>query len=325
MTPKSHPMQQLPWDPNATPEEILQHIESHKLLRPADYLQHAQTVLRKSSASSLSATRRLTILEQMVISALHMNQTSIAESSLTDIVKVVGATSTRYRKLLALCLESRGEYDEALAIYQDLLNMNPSNISVVKRMYCIHKAKGERVQARLCMNDYLERNGADAAAWLVLAQDCMELGDFKGAAFAYEEVLLVSPVDPILHCTLGELYLTIATKETLILARKHFSLSLELASSDSDNPHPRSIRALMGLIRAAEQFASWRKLNGKKKGKQGTTVGEEIEDQEQEDLFQALHEYALEKLQVLLAVEHDCGPFYGKLWRQILNTRGEYS
>jgi len=286
-----------------SPEEILLHIESHKLLLPQVYLTNASKVLSQQGLKG-STTRRLTILEQVVLSALHVNNTSLAESSLEEIKSLVGKESTRYRKLLAQCLESQEEYQQALDIYNDLLSSNPSNISVLKRIYCIHKAKGDDVLARQTMNEYLERNGADAAAWIVLAKDCMEEGDYKGAAYCYEEAILVSPVDASLHCTLGELYTTIATKESLILARKHFCMCLELEGEN------RNLRAIFGLVSAVENYIHLETMNqGKKKGRNA-----DEENEEHLDIARELKKYGVERL---IKAYH--GHYYGDLLAKFLH------
>jgi tetratricopeptide (TPR) repeat protein len=247
-------------------------------------------------------------LEHVVLSALQINNTSLAESSLKEIKSLVGNESTRYRKLLATCLEALEEYEQALDIYNDLMAINPSNISVLKRMYCIHKAKGDDVLARQTMNDYLERNGADAAAWIVLAKDCMEEGDYKGAAYCYEEAVLVSPVDASLHCILGELYTTIGTKESLILARKHFCMCLELEGTSNRN----DVRAVFGLVSAVENYIDLESSStnhGKKKGKM---VDEESE--EHLDIAKELKKLGVEKL---IKAYH--GHYYGELLAKFLS------
>jgi tetratricopeptide (TPR) repeat protein len=285
-------------------EEILLHIESHKLLLPEVYLTHAAKVLSQQGQKGYSTTRRLTILEQVVLSALHVNNASLAESSLKEIKALVGKESTRYRKLLAQCLEAQEEYQQALDIYNDLIATNPSNISVLKRIYCIHKAKGDDLLARQTMNEYLERNGADAAAWIVLAKDCMEEGDYKGAAYCYEEAILVSPVDASLHCILGELYTTIATKESLILARKHFCMCLELEGANTN------LRAIFGLVSAVENYIQLELSNqGKKKGR---NVDEESE--EHMDVAKELKKLGVEKL---IKAYH--GHYYGDLLAKFLS------
>jgi len=225
-----------------TPESILKHIQSHKILAPSVVLKIAVPLLK----TKLSASQRLTILEQVTISALHDQQITLAESTLTEICGITGKNSQRYRKLLALCLESQANYEKALEIYDAMLEDNNSNIYALKRKYCILRAEINDIEARKCLNDYLERNASDAAGWEEMAKTCMENGDYQGASFCYEEVILFSPTDSSIHCTLGELYVSVGGKENYTLARKHFAQCLEFDGS--------CVRAMYGLISASEHF-----------------------------------------------------------------------
>lgn len=173
-----------------------------------------------------------------------MQRVDLANQMLGSISPIVGKSSTRFRRLLALCLEAEQSWDDALAIYQDLSAKNPSNVYALKRIYCILKAQvGKEVEARVALNDYLERNGSDASAWMELAAVCASLGDYEGAAQAMEEVVLVSPLDSEVHCMLAEYYVTSGNYKA---ARKHFAQSLELNS--------KNLRAVYGLISAAEGY-----------------------------------------------------------------------
>lgn len=227
-----------------------------------------------------------------------MQQVDLANQMLGKISLTVEKSSTRFRRLLALCLEAEESWDDALAIYQDLSAKNPSNVYALKRIYCILKAQvGKEVEARVALNDYLERNGSDASAWMELAAVCASLGDYEGAAQAMEEVVLVSPLDSEVHCTLAEYYVTSGNYKA---ARKHFAQSLELNS--------KNLRAVYGLISAAEgylesveatagntggtdaegEYTKSHKKNGKNKGR--------VVDEEDVELAKDLLKFGTDKL-----------------------------
>jgi len=105
-----------------------------------------------------------------------------------------------------------------------MLSDNASNVYALKRKYVILRLQFKDLEARKCLNDYLEQNGSDATAWVEMAKSCMEQGDCKRAAYCYEEVILFSPMDANVHCSLRELYVTIGKeKDNYVLARKHFA------------------------------------------------------------------------------------------------------
>ncbi len=227
---------------DGTPESILEHIANHKILSPSVVLKTAVPLLK----TKMSDSQRLTILEQITVAALHDKQIPVAESTLTEICSKTGKTSLRYRKLLALCLECQEGYEQALEIYDAMIKDNEANIYALKRKYCILRAQLNDAEARKTLNDYLEKNASDAAGWIEMAKTCLENGDYNGAAFCYEEVVLFSPTSVPVHCTLGELYVTIGGKDNYALARKHFAQCLELDKG--------CIRAMYGLISATESF-----------------------------------------------------------------------
>lgn len=77
----------------------------------------------------------------------------------------------------------------------------------------------------------LQQNIADTAEWYETSRYCLELGDYKGAAYAMEQVVLQFPLLSHPHCQLGEVYATLEGVENLQLARKHMAQSLELYES----------------------------------------------------------------------------------------------
>merc|ERR1712025_389264 len=79
-----------------------------------------------------------------------------------------------------------------------------------------------------------------------MAKFRMTLGDFKGAAYALEEVVLGCPLESSIHCELAEVYATIGGIDNLSLARKHMAQSLELDF--------RNRRAQFGLVNVSKKF-----------------------------------------------------------------------
>lgn len=241
---------------NSDHHGILRHIRAHKLPNSsALVVSHGEHLLKsKSWHSSLTEIERLASLEQIFVAALEEQNSELSKKALNEIHKEVVVTaskdingiSVRYRKLLALSLESDEDYDRATEIYSNFLAENPSNSFAQKRKYCILKSQGKSKDARAALNTYLEDNGQDVGAWVEMANNCMEIGDFKGASYCYEEVVLTSPMDAKVHCILGELYSTMGGKENLKLARKHLAMSLEL--------EPNNLRAVFALVCAAETY-----------------------------------------------------------------------
>jgi tetratricopeptide (TPR) repeat protein len=154
-------------------------------------------------------------------------------------------------------LEASGDYEGATKIYDALLADNPANLIALQRKYCIARAqKVEPEKVVAALNEYLSQNMSDVSGWHEMAKLRMTLGDFKGAAYALEQVVLGSPLDAEVHRQLAEVYATVGGLDNLILARKHMSQSLELDSSN--------VRTQLGLVSVANQYLEESASVGKK-------------------------------------------------------------
>lgn len=231
---------------------VLRFIRLHELREPDVVVSHGQSLFGKdlSKSGGCDELSRLAALEQICLAALDAGETSLAETCL-DRLKAsgIGKESVRFRRLLARCLEAAGDMSGAELIYEALLKENPANNVARQRQYCIYRAQaGKEVEAATALNEYLRHNPADTGAWMELANLRLEIGDYKGAAYCFEEILLEAPADASMQCKLAECYASLGqsgktTMEYLKLARQHFSQALEL--------DPSSRRAQWGLLTAA--------------------------------------------------------------------------
>ena len=227
---------------------VLRHIRAHELREPKLVVTHGQALLGKGLSSKLGDNEaRLAALEQVCLSSLEIANHDLAEVSLSQLKMVVDKDSARFRRLLARCLEASGSYEEAEKIYDALLKENPANVISLQRKYCIARAqRKEPREVIAALNEYLGQQMQDAGAWYEMANLRMSLADFKGAAYALEQVVLGNPLDGDIHRQLAEVYATIGGLENLSIARKHMAQALEL---DSTN-----IRAQFGLVSVANQY-----------------------------------------------------------------------
>jgi ER membrane protein complex subunit 2 len=260
---------------------VLRYIRVHAQREPGLVIEHAKALmgddlsLRKPS----DKMSRLAVLEQVCLAALDKLDHDLAALALQRLNEGgVEKSSVRFRRLLGRCMESEEMYEEADKLYDELLSDNPSNLLVLKRKYCIRKAQsGKEVEAVKALNQYLEQNYSDPAAWYEMAQLRKQLGDYKGASFALEEVVLITPLDSNLHCELAECYACIGGLDRLLAARKHMAQALELDSSNR--------RAQYGLAVIADSY-----VNEAAKAKKGEVDEYEIE------VAKELVKYASEQL-----------------------------
>ena len=241
---------------------ILRYIRAHKLREPNLVVTHGKSLLGLNSdgskskpSQSLDDATRLSAYEQVCIAALDIGDITLAEACLAEIYQSVSEDSARYRKLRGMYLEACGKYEEATEIYDALLADNPSNGYAAKRKYCILASQNREQKAMQALNDYLTAHPGDVGAWNQMAEACLSVSDFKGAAYCYEEVVLGCPLDSSVHMKLGEIY---STAGDFKLARKHLSQAVLL---DGNN-----LRAYFGLLDAAEGYLEEiEKMNAKSK------------------------------------------------------------
>jgi predicted Zn-dependent protease len=236
---------------------VLRYIRVHELREPELVLTHGKAFLGPDLKwKKADEVARLAALEQICLASVDKQDHDTAQECLAQLRgSGVSKESSRFRLLLARCLETAG--DGGRASYEELLTDNPANLMALKRQYCLLKAQvGKETEAMHALNEYLKQNYSDTAAWYELAKLRMELGDYKGAAFGLEEVLIGFAADPKLHCELAECYATIGDLENLGLARKHMAQALEL--------DPTLRRAQFGLVSVANAYLEEMESAGKK-------------------------------------------------------------
>lgn len=231
---------------------VLRYLRVHQLREPELVLKHGKALLGADMSSKScpggDESARLGVLEQVCLAALDVHDHDLADKCLSQL-KNVSSTKPgdRFRRLLGRCLEASGDLKAAETIYDDMLQSNPANLVALQRKYALLKGQvNKETEAMEALNKYLEQNLSDSAAWYEMAQFRLNMADYKGAAFALEEVILVCPLESSLHCELGEVYCTIGGVDNLLLARRHMAQALELDASNR--------RAQFGLVVAANAY-----------------------------------------------------------------------
>jgi len=241
---------------------VLRYIRAHEIRDPTTVIAHGLALF----GDNLDATKvsddafRAAALEQICLAAIDTNDHVLAERCLVQLkislAFVVDRNpegslvkdSERYRRLLGRCLEAANDFDSAITLYETMLKKNPSNLVALQRKYCVLRAQKESsTEAVLdALNEYIGQQLSDVSGWYEMSKLRLSLADFKGAAYALEQVVLGSPLDPDIHRELAEVYATIGGLENSTCARKHMAQALEL--------EPTNLRAQFGLLSVSQQF-----------------------------------------------------------------------
>ena len=229
--------------------EVLRYIRAHELREPKLVLEHGRALVGSELNKSLDDdAAHLATLEQMGFAALDMDDHDLANNCLGKLRENgVEKESARFRRLLARCLEAAGDYESAEEQYDSLLKQNPCNLVALQRKYCIARAMRKSPEEIItALNEYLGQQLSDVSGWYEMAKLRMSIADFKGAAFALEQVVLGCPLDSDIHRQLAEVYATLGGLENLSMARKHMAQALEL--------DPVNVRAQFGLVSVSNHY-----------------------------------------------------------------------
>ena len=241
---------------------VLRYIRAHELREPTEVVTHGLALLGEQLDKAIvsDTAARVAALEQICLAAIDTNDHALAQKCLNQL-KISSAAasegnaegsllkdSDRYRRLLGRCLEAANDYEGAITLYEQMLKQNPSNLVALQRKYCVLRVQKDSLPETVleALNDYLGQQLSDVSGWYEMSQLRLSMADFKGAAYALEQVVLGSPLDANIHRELAEVYATIGGLENTTCARKHMAQALEL--------EPTNLRAQFGLMSVSQQF-----------------------------------------------------------------------
>ena len=188
-----------------------------------------------------------TIYEQVFLASIDCRKMDLATMCLREL-KTQFPNSVRVQKLNAMRLEAFDKYEDAEQIYEKILEAEPANSVVRKRLVAILKAQNKIAEAVKELNEYLKKFMGDQEAWTELAELYISQQEHKKAKFCMEELILVNPHNHLFHQRYAEILYTIGGNENMEKARKYFAQALKL---DNNN-----MRALFGFFMAAAHLAN---------------------------------------------------------------------
>ena len=249
--------------------EILRSSVLNPVRRPAQVLLCAADILANYN-SSLTEAERCTIYEQATIAALDCGNDRQAEAYFLYLKNKFGSSSNRVRRLFGLILEARGKVNEARNLYYRVLNDEPVDNFVAKRLCAMYRAEGKISNAI----DVLEKNyvfmyppalRAEGTGKPVQKYSFQDIYPTDEAAYrelislhwlnwklsecvrCAEELLLFDPVNYMHHTRVAELYYIDGNLPRALTSYAH---SVRLNNSANN------IRAMYGVWLIATHFAT---------------------------------------------------------------------
>ena len=208
--------------------DLLNFIRRKRLRVPGLVLEHGESLLRASSYTL--GDDAWSLREQVFQAALDLHQYAVADTMLESL-KDKFPDSKRVLLLVGLREESMGEFEEALKVYNHLLEDNPANGLASKRKVCVLKATGMDKEAIATLNAHLLVFAGDTSGWQELADLHLKRGALRQAMFCYEELLLAEPVNHMYHTKYAEMVYTAGAADGVDayrLARSHFAQAVQL-------------------------------------------------------------------------------------------------
>jgi len=213
------------------------------------------------------------VYEQMFFACIDLGINDVALSYLRQI-KEQFPESKRVYRLIGILHEADGELAEAEELYKEMLQENPGDAAMSKRLISMYKCNGKTVEAVKMLVSYLETYKCDHESWLELAEIYLSEYEYEKAAFCYEELILISPSNYLYHQRYAEVRFTIGGADNFLISKMHYCQAARLSGNSSN-------RALLGLVTVCETL----------KGLKGVTA------EDKESCFK-LVQWAKEKLTV---------------------------
>ncbi|XP_013782710.1 ER membrane protein complex subunit 2-like [Limulus polyphemus] len=196
------------------------------------------------------------VYEQVCIAALDCHNFILVQECLRTLDRQFPG-SMRVRKLRAMKYEALERYEEAMKLYDSILQTDEANSVIYKRKIALLKAQNRIPDAIKELTEYLKKFMSDQEAWMELCSLYIQEQDYNKAAFCMEELILSNPHNHLYHQRYAEIQYTIGGPEGMKLARSYFAQAVKL------NPH--NMRALFGLFLSASNSAVSAKTTAQKK------------------------------------------------------------
>ncbi|OII72718.1 uncharacterized protein cubi_01668 [Cryptosporidium ubiquitum] len=223
-------------------KELYKQFEKYKKLNYVEYVLLLGTRLLLDHNRKLGE-RRWEVMESIAISTFHFqvkyeedgdkNKISKWQKYCMDELNKKYGKTFRYKKLVGMLLESRGETEKALDVYKQLLKFDPEDLEIRRRVISVLFENNKSL-----LDEHLKECIMDVNAWKMKAYYLLtHTIDYKSALFCMEEILLHEPQNIETINIIADLHLALGDYTR---SRQYFCLALNIQKSN--------LRALWGIL-----------------------------------------------------------------------------
>lgn len=219
-------------------QNLKEYRENGEVVNPLCIIELAKPLIDKKFGS-MNEIEKYEVIEQLITAYLDINDIDKANEYLAIVEKKVPRnTSTRIQKLFGMVEEAKGNFDEAIKIYNEALKLDELNEAVHKRLIAVNITIGKRTEAIKLLNTYLETFvSGDEQAWLQLSDLYMAENMCQQAAYCIEEVILINPKNHLYFLRYADIMCCLCKYQ---VASKYYCQALELSKNN--------VRALYGIL-----------------------------------------------------------------------------
>ncbi|KAG8882144.1 hypothetical protein FRB97_008632 [Tulasnella sp. 331] len=223
-----------PW---AKPTSTAGALKTLEVLR-ARHVRASEQVLENADflfASNLDVPKKLgddywAFLEQLTMAAMDLGRGPLADDCILRLEERF-PDSPRVQVLQGMRREAAGKLQEALKIYDLILDVEEANAGIWKRRVAVYRQLGETQLAAEDLCEYLDTFYTDVEGWLELADLYSTVKDYTHALQALSHAMVLAPQNPFYVLQFAE---TAATNEEYALALKMYLRTAEMVESDED-------------------------------------------------------------------------------------------
>ncbi|KAG8998748.1 hypothetical protein FRB94_006681 [Tulasnella sp. JGI-2019a] len=199
---------------------------SERVLENTDFLFENNVDVQKKLGDDYWA-----FLEQLAMAAMDLGREGLADDCILRLEERF-PSSPRVQVLQGMRREAAGKLEEALKIYDLILEEGEANAGIWKRRAAVYRQLGETQLAVEDLCEYLDTFYTDVEGWLELADIYSSVKDHTHALQSLSHAMVLAPQNPFYVLQFAQ---AAATNEEFTLALRMYLRTVEMVESDSED------------------------------------------------------------------------------------------